>query len=111
MDLLLEPDDGRETGLRLPRHTFTSMPQPEPSPYARLLDDVIRALAADYSARVDAAHVLAVAQGLQLEEVEPPRVVPDEMDGDDQTRIRVVGTYRLVRRPSSGPSRPRSTAP
>lgn len=94
-DLLLDPDDGRDVDLKLPRHVFTMPPPPEPSPLAQEMDEYIRRLYVDYIGKVSAEADRLGLLGLALEEVER-EVVSDPFDPtSDRVTMRIRGTYRI----------------
>jgi hypothetical protein len=92
-DLTLDPDDGRETGLNLPRHVFPASAATPTNPYAAELDELIRRNYLDYRAKVDAKAAELAEYGLALEEVQ---VRPDSDYTSAPPTIRMVGTYRIV---------------
>lgn len=95
--LRLDPNDGRDIPLRLPRHEVGRYAEPpaQPNPHADLLDDVIRRMSDDYAGQVAAKAEVLANLGLGLEEVEHT-VATDEFVGNGEMRVTLRGTYRIV---------------
>lgn len=93
-DLHLDPDDGRETGLHLKRHTIKAYEEQVPTnPVGRELDEAIRRMFDSYTAQVAAKAEELAAHGLALEEVQ---VGPDSDWTGTAPTVRMLGTYRIV---------------
>lgn len=93
MNLILDPDDGRETCIDQPVRKFNPalLALPHPDPWSALLNDEIRRMTDDYAMKVRARAEELFELGLALGEV-AYECVPD----DDGRTMRMRGTFRVV---------------
>jgi hypothetical protein len=90
--IILDPDDGRDIGLRLPRHRFADFRSDLPPPPDMTgFDNVIRQAYLDYHRKVveRAEELAGYGFGLGVE-------YGAVSDPDDPAKVTFRGTYRIV---------------
>lgn len=97
--LTLDPNDGRETGLRMKRRPLRQFPPDEAAhhPYASLVNDVIRRTYGAVMGEMELRAAAAYAAGLAIEDLGVEYTSEFTMDGP--MLIKATATYRLVRQP------------
>lgn len=94
-DLVLDPDDGRETGLRVPRHTpanFSHLNPPPVSPLRQTFTDALDRAYLDAYGRTATAAEQAVAAGLTVEQVD---FATDMEQVGENWQVKVTATLRV----------------
>ncbi len=93
MDLVLDPNDGRETGLNQPLRTPRRQPAERRPWYADAVNDLIGRVVDRYALEVTTAAEALAVDGLEME---PLEVVADPIDPAAETwTFTIRGTYKV----------------